>query len=265
MMLRALYELAQREKLLDNPDFEKKKVDFILSVDDEGHAVGLLPTGDKIGRGKEFYVPRLPKRTVAVSAGFLSDKSEYVLGLAEKITERTVRCATEFRHLIEEATAVVDDPGLLAVARFLAQRDVQVPLLALQNPHGPWTGGESIAFRYTADDTLVHERPALRRYWAQQRNGDSASEDRTRFNCLVTGECTVPTRLHPSIKRIPKAQTMGASLVSFNTDALLPTVSNRARMPPSHVRRPRATRPRLTGCWKRIHLAATISLWNADR
>lgn len=219
MMLRALYELAQRQKLLENPDFEKKKIDFTLSVDDVGRAVGLVPMGDKIGRGKEIYVPRLPKRAYAVAAGFLSDKSEYVLGLAEEVTERTQRCATEFKRLVDEAAAVVDDAGLRAVARFLSQRDTQVPGLALQNQHGPWTGGEMIVFRYAPDDTLVHERPALRQYWGQQRSEGGTAVDTPRFRCLVTGDSTVPARLHPSIKRIPKAQQAGASIVSFNTDA----------------------------------------------
>lgn len=219
MMLKALYDLALREGLLKNPDFEKKKIDFILTVDDEGRAVSLVPTGDKIGRGKEMYVPRLPKRTVAVAAGFLCDKSEYVLGLTDKVTERTARCTAEFQRLVDEAAKAVDDPGIRAMERFLSQRKAQVPSLALQNPHGPWTGGESIAFRYAADDTLVHERPLLRQYWARQRGGDRATAEESLFSCLVTGERAVPERLHPSIKRIPKAQTSGASVVSFNTDA----------------------------------------------
>lgn len=219
MMLRALYELAQREGLLENPDFEKKKVDFILTVDDAGRAVGLFPTGDKIGRGKEIYVPRIPKRTVAVSSGFLVDKSEYVLGIAERVTPRSADCAAAFRHLVDEAAAVVDDPGLHALAKFLSRREVEVPGLISQNPHGPWTGGEMIAFRYAADDTLIHERAALRAYWGQKRSGPRAETDKAQFTCLITGEPTVPERLHPAIKRIPKAQMAGASVVSFNTDA----------------------------------------------
>lgn len=219
MMLRALYDLALREGLLENPDFEKKKVDFYLTVDDEGRALGLVPTGEKIGRGQEIYVPRLPKRTVAVTAGFLFDKAEYALGVSADGGERTLRCAAEFRKLVDEAAAAVDDPGLRAVARFLGRREAELPALLPQNPHGPWVGGEMIAFRYAADDSVVHDRPAVRAYWAAQRSGEGSAQEAPRFTCLVTGEPTVPARLHPAIKRIPKAQTSGASVVSFNTDA----------------------------------------------
>lgn len=219
MMLRALYDLALREGLLENPDFEKKKVDFFLTVDDEGRALGLIPTGDKIGRGKEIYVPRLPKRTVAVTSGFLFDKAEYALGVSAEGGERTARCAAEFQKLIDEAAAAVADPGLQAVARFLARRNAELPALLPQNTHGPWTGGEMIAFRYAADDSLVHERPAVRAYWSAQRSSEGSSTEAGRFTCLVTGEPTTPARLHPAIKRIPKAQTSGASVVSFNNDA----------------------------------------------
>lgn len=219
MMLRALYDLAQRERLLENPGFEKKKVDFFLTVDDEGRALGLVPTGDKIGRGKEIDVPQIPpNRTIGVSAGFLFDKAEYVLGVGAKASKRLAECAAAFKNLVDAAAHSVSDPGLRAVARFLSRREKEVPSLLPQNPYGSWTGSELIAFRYVADGTLVHDRPAIRAYWAQMRRGKEKQPTGTQFSCLVTGDSTTPLRLHPPIKGIPEAQKRGASLVSFNSD-----------------------------------------------
>ena len=57
MMLRALYDLAQRLNLLESPDYEKKKVDLFLRIDAEGRFLSLEPAGEKVGRGKQIDVP----------------------------------------------------------------------------------------------------------------------------------------------------------------------------------------------------------------
>jgi CRISPR-associated protein Csd1 len=81
-----------------------------------------------------------------------------------------------------------------------------------------WTGDECIALVLDADGTLyIHERPSVRAYWAQRRS--AASSEGVAQRCLVTGMLSPPTRLHDVVKRIPEAQTSGASLVSFNAPA----------------------------------------------
>jgi CRISPR-associated protein Csd1 len=224
MMLRALYDLAQRQNLLESPDYEKKKVDLYLRIDAEGLFLGLEPAGEKLGKGKPIEVPRLPSRTVGVKAGLLFDNAKYVLGVGgdDGKEDRLERCAAAFREEVVAAAAKTQDAGVLAVLKFLDRLPEQRAAVLAQYPFGKstdWTGSENIAFRVDPDETLVHSRPAVREYFAAQRASSESGGLLTR--CLVTGQRAVPTRLHPAVKRIPQAQTSGAMLVSFNSDAFL--------------------------------------------
>jgi len=224
MMLKALYELAQREGLLENPDFEKKKVDIYLRIDADGKFLGLESTADKVGRGQVIDVPRLPKRSSGIAAGFLFDNAQYVLGVGEENQPgRNERCAQAFQEHIDKLVTDTQDEGAVAVARFLAMRKEQLAAILAAYPFGSssdWTGSEYIAFRYDADNSIVHSREKVREYWSAIRSGETVQGGR-KLTCLVTGQESVPTRLHPAVKRIPKAQTSGATLVSFNSEAFI--------------------------------------------
>lgn len=224
MMLRALYDLAQRQGLLESPDYEKKKVDLFLRIDADGRFLSLESAGEKVGRGPAIDVPRLPIRTQAVKAGLLFDNAKYVLGVSseEAKAERLALCVAAFREELAPLLVQTEDPAVLAVGRFLDRLSEQREAILSRYPFGAasdWTGSENIAFRYDPDESLVHQRESVRRYFAAQRAQSAAQGVETR--CLVTGEWTVPTRLHPAVKRIPQAQTSGAMLVSFNSDAFL--------------------------------------------
>jgi hypothetical protein len=105
MMLAALDDLAQREHLVDDPDYEKKKVDFFLRIDAQGTFLGLIPTRTDGGRAYEIPVPRFPKRSSGVSAGFLFDNAKYVLGLGGDEGERNERQVRSARPRARTATS----------------------------------------------------------------------------------------------------------------------------------------------------------------
>lgn len=222
MMLKALYELAMREKLLENPNFEKKKVDLFLRIDAAGKFLALEAAGIRLGQGQLIDVPRLPKRANNIAAGFLFDKAKYVLGIGKE--GRTVRwdehCAQAFQALVDRLAADTQDEGAMAVSRFLSRRHEQIAAVLAAYPFGSgsdWLGSEYIAFRYHSDNSIVHERDVVRAYWSEIRSRKSGKEGRS-LTCLVTGIESAPTRLHPAVKRIPGSQTMGATLVSFSAD-----------------------------------------------
>jgi CRISPR-associated protein Csd1 len=220
MMLAALYELAQREHLVDDPDYEKKKVDFFLRIDEKGTFRGLIPTRTDGGRAHEIQVPRFPKRSSGISAGFLFDNAKYVLGLGGEGAERNERCVEAFRALVTELVERTHDEGAIAVARFFDRRKEQLAAITAQHPDGAWTGSEWIAFMLDGDDErCVHERPAVRAHWASLRQGTGEDEGGALIRCLVTGAIGPPARTHGNIKRVPDAQTSGAALVSFNAEA----------------------------------------------
>ena len=222
MMLQALFALAQREHLVDDPDYEKKRVDYFLHIDHDGRFLGLMPTADDEGRAKEIAVPRFPKRSgTGTSPGFLYDNAKYVLGLGGDGTDagRNEKCAEAFRGLVDGLSAATGDDGAVAVARFYERRQEQLPAIIAQHADEAFTGSEWIAFVLDGDgQRAVHERPAVRAYWSKQRSSAETGAGAP-VRCLVTGDVAPPARTHGNIKRVPEAQPSGATLVGFNAEA----------------------------------------------
>jgi len=229
MMLEALVSLAERKGLLEDPSFSTRRVHYQLRISDDGYPLALVPLGDA-GRGLQLAVPSPPKRTVAIAPSFLVDNAQYVLGLRKwrkgearvDRTNRGDRCLDAFASEIRSAVEATQDPGLAAVQAFLervqADPDGERSRVMAMDPDHEWTGDECIAMAREADGSLyVHDRPNVRSYWAGKRL--AAASEGVPQRCLVTGEFAPPARLHAAIKRIPGAQTSGASLISFNRDA----------------------------------------------
>lgn len=223
MMLGALYALAKRERLVDDPDYEKKRVDFLIRIDASGRFLSLVATGGGKGRSLEIAVPRFPKRSgTGTSPGFLFDNAKYVLGLGgdSADAERNERCAEAFRALVAALADQTEDEGARAVVRFLDRRREQIRAIVAEHPEGAFTGSEWIAFVLDDDgERRVHDRPAVRAYWSAQRQGEEGDASAVPIRCLVTGDVGMPARTHGAIKRVPQAQTSGATLVTFNAEA----------------------------------------------
>jgi CRISPR-associated protein Csd1 len=230
MMLEALVALAERKGLLADPSFAKRRVHFQLRIMDDGRPVGLVPLGEE-GRGLELEVPTPPKRSSGVAPAFLVDNAQYVLGLPkrkkgetpkESSLKRAPKCLSAFSSALREAAESTGDAGLQAMQAFLArlQQDhaAEVESLTAMVPDHDWTGDECIAALLDSDGTTcIHDRPAVRRYWASRRESEASTGSPQR--CLVSGTVAPAARLHGLIKAIPEAQTSGASLVSFNEPA----------------------------------------------
>lgn len=205
MMLQALHELAQREGLLDDPDFERHRVDLRVRLGRDGRFLAL----EQVSEGHDVLitvVPRTPKRTgLCVRPGVLFDLSGYTLGAGKDGINRLAA----FRDVATQVGAVTDDAGVRAVAAFLAQPKERHRALATRNE---WTGREWVGFVLEGDgDMFVHARPAVRAYWSKQR-AQAAGGGRL-ARCLVTGDLVEPVRLHGAVKM---PGTKGAVLVSFN-------------------------------------------------
>jgi CRISPR-associated protein Csd1 len=126
----------------------------------------------------------------------------------------------QFRQLVKEAAEATGDTGLSAVAAFLssapqadrARRDVtaRVADKVLQPNH-------LLTFRLADDECpYVHERPAVRKYWAKLRDDRAAEESASQ--CLVTGATAPIADKHPLIK-LPGGTPSGVAVVSFNCAA----------------------------------------------
>ena len=226
MMLLPLYELALCEGLLDEPDYERHRVDLRVRIGKDGRFVRL----DPMSEGRDVFltkVPRLPKRpSRSLRPGFLFDVSGYALGVGKDADRRLAA----LRDLAFQVGEVTQDAGARALSFFLGQtRDVRAALAA----RSEWSGAEWVGFAVDGDgDDFVHARPTLRAYWVAQRAVSSGETDKLR-RCLASGELATPARLHGSV-RMPG--TKGAALVSFNeASACLPGLTQGANAPVSRA------------------------------
>ncbi|WP_415519743.1 MAG: type I-C CRISPR-associated protein Cas8c/Csd1 [Desulfovibrio aminophilus] len=217
-------------RLADDPDsgvappgYSEQKVSFCLKLSPQGELLDGGVVDERQTTGKKLVarlmlVPEAVKRTVAIAPNFLCDNSSYVLGAdAKDKPERARDCFEAFRALHGKIAGDSDDPGLLAVSRFLARWEPgRAPELPLWDEIGK---GANLVFLLEEGGRLsrVHERPAAKEAWMRHH---AAKTSETLGQCLITGRKDVPiAQLHAAIKGVPGAQSSGAALVSFNLDA----------------------------------------------
>lgn len=218
MLLASLVRFAERKRLGVDTAFEHRPVDFVVQIGADGRFLGLISRQEAKGTklvGTVMQIPRLPKRTVGVSAGILVDNVKYVLGVGDSTKdrpERVAQCADAFRRRVEELAKVTGaDPGIAAALAFLGDRSAREKAARTRSA---WTGSEIAALQLRDDHEPVHQRPAVRSAIARMGTGRAAER-----RCLVSGRHGAIARLHPPVKRVPGGQSSGTSLVSFNGPA----------------------------------------------
>jgi CRISPR-associated protein Csd1 len=216
MILKALYDLGVREGLMEDPDFEQRKVDWMIRIDRHGKFLGLFQNEAKL------WVPRQLKHTSRVEAHFLVCHARYVLGLSKRTGRQVGRdadCAAAFLKRTETVARETEDPGAIALLKFLNRREEFLPSILETRPSEEWSGSEEIAFAVDSDDgRFVHERQALQQYWRAHRQRELRRAARS-TRCLVTGQVSPPVPLHGSVKRVPPPHPTGSALVSFDKEA----------------------------------------------
>jgi len=228
VILQALYDLAQREGLMEDPDYEPKPVAWLIRVGPGGKFLGITGThytlpaeGKRKPRtvAKTFSVPRERARTSGARAFLLFDKAEYVLGRdpAGKRAEKQLKERSQlFRDRVTACANTTKDEAAKAVSDFLetvagGQAVVELPDECSTN--------DLFTFAYAPDDdALVLDRQAVRTYWKDLRSEDVGTADETTL-CLVSGKESAASELFPLIKKVPGGSTSGVALVSFNSNA----------------------------------------------
>jgi CRISPR-associated protein Csd1 len=233
MILQALAELAEREELLQDADFEPKPVAYLVRVGEGGRLLGLESThspppmeeGAKFKprlRPKSLPVPREPSRTSGDRALLLVDKAEYALGLdpetdpdKRRDPDKLALRFSLFRERVAETLKATEDPGVAAVHAFLEEVAAGRQTVTLPEE---CKGNDLFAFVYAPDeDHPVHDREKVREYWSALRQAEEgAKEPRP---CLVTGQLAPPAERHSVLKYVPGAVSSGVPLVSFNSRA----------------------------------------------
>ncbi len=221
------------DRLLAQPDadiapigYSYEKISYALVISRAGDLIDVMDlrdTSSKKARPSSISVPQPEIRTAGVKPFFLWDKSSYVLGLgdnqestAAKKEKRRNRIREEheaFKAYHREVLGSTNDDGLLALLAFLEKwspekRD-QYPQLVDE------VLASNLVFRLEGEQAFIHEREQAKTIRMHLLEDDSTKPG----ICLVTGEAAPLSKLHPKIKGVRDAQSMGASLVSFNLSA----------------------------------------------
>ncbi|WP_337175620.1 type I-C CRISPR-associated protein Cas8c/Csd1 [Paludisphaera sp.] len=228
MILKELADLARREGLMEDPDYEPRPVRWIIGIGRGGKYLGVTsPSGPPDPKGKVrpkvFQVPRSPVRTSGSFANFLVDKPEYALGYDPddnpKKLSKLARHRAMFREYVESAMVLApDDRGLSSLLEFL--RDDAAVADAVTAIRQEAAANDLIAFRYSdgADSGLIHDRDEVRAAWKKLRH-PAGKRAEMLVECLGCGLPSVPVDVHPQVKRVPGGSTSGIALVSANAPA----------------------------------------------
>lgn len=223
MMLRALYDYAEREGLGDL-DFEKRKVDYQLVLARDGVFLGLVPLGTPKARAE---IDRLPIGPASKNnpgyPSFVVDNAMYVLGTpkgggdVEKKRVNAEKCRASYRDLIASAAAESSEEGLTALLAFVTN-DAEIrradAALEKEDDKPELRGDRVLVPVVDGDSAPIHARPAVRRWWEDKRGAERASAAEGPLGrCLVTGALAPVARIHPVIKGPPFPGT-GAKLVA---------------------------------------------------
>ncbi len=201
--------------------FEKKEIPFVIILKSDGQFVQIEDTRSGAGkkkRARAFLVPQSVKRAVNISANLLWDTAEYVLGIDTRgKPDRVILQHAAFVERLAELPQ--DDQGVRAVRTFLAD----LPLAQLEQSTC-WeeirTTNPNLTFQLVSDTELVCNRAAVVDVLlANAAKSDAEGSSAARGICLVSGVEAEITRLHPAIKGVWGAQSVGANIVSFNLRA----------------------------------------------
>lgn len=221
MMLAALTNFYQRLRDdegsgIPGPGYSQEKISYAIVLGTDGTPIDVIDIRDTSGNNPRptlLPVPQPETRTVAVQSNFLWDKTSYVLGVSASSKRSDLEHAA-FKTLHQQLLADNSDPGLRALLAFLTTWTPEnFQSIDCFQRQGEELLDANLVFRLDGEQVYLHNRPAAREAWASQIEEATSTK---RGVCLVTGENTSLTRLHPKIKGVNGAQSSGAAIISFN-------------------------------------------------
>jgi CRISPR-associated protein Csd1 len=235
VILQALVQLAKKERLIGDPDFEYKAVAWIVRLRDDGTVITIednrvnLADGqlDKKGKpvkprwvGKDALIPLFPtgRSGTKPKASFFVDMAKFIFGRESPDTPNDgslVPYVERFRKLVADCEGATSDAAITAVRLMLDQTLNSRLLVNLPAEVGP---SDLFMFKVGSDAEPVHARPCVVAFWKQLRAAPAEGTDPDEWTtCLVTGTQIIgKPPLFPLIKGVPGAGTMGSGLLPFN-------------------------------------------------
>lgn len=198
--------------------WSEEKASWVLDIDDDGRIVSAIRLLTGEGKGeRKFRVLKVPEHGVRSGSGlnpfFLCDNAAYVLGYDEK---RGVEKLEASQELTADILGSLDDDGAKVVCRYFGRPD-RDGLLSEEKREALKDESGFVVFRLAGDGVFLHERPAVAEAW--ERACEKPQENAVMGQCSINGEVSNLARLFPQVTGFPGAQSAGASLVSFNSNA----------------------------------------------
>jgi CRISPR-associated protein Csd1 len=178
MIFQSLVALYDRLALTNDVPpygFSMEDIGFVITIDKRGNLIG-QPEDLRIKVGAQKYDFRTSEtpytnqvnvraNAAAKTPNFMVDKADYIFGISG--TAKKDVHHESFTKLIHEVGGDSADEGVLAVQAFLEKWNPadSVDLTGWKEVcgmHGKW-----VAFRLQGDSVFVHERPAVKKLWAE--------------------------------------------------------------------------------------------------
>lgn len=206
MILRSLVDYYERCQELPREGWIRRGIDYELVLSTQGDCVGINALGDS-RKGKivpaERLVTAIGKQALkhtnsGKDANLLWDNAGFVLGIGNKGQNKLA----SFIKTLQDWLGAIDDSGVQAIHRFCLQLQKDAALAnRLIERFGYRADFEKrdpvLTFRLQGDIESVHERPMVRRAYAEvfaEMQGGGA-----RGNCLITGAVSVPISLTETV------------------------------------------------------------------
>ncbi|MCE8021681.1 type I-C CRISPR-associated protein Cas8c/Csd1 [Halomonas sp. MCCC 1A11036] len=219
MILSALNDYYQRLASQDKvpvSGFSSEKISYALVFSREGEPVAIDDLRDTSGqkpRPRPLQVPVDKRRTSGIHAYPLWDKTAYSLGVTAGEGKRLADEHAAFKARQVTLFGGCDDAELGAFLILL--KHWQPEKLAVLPGYSEEVLDTNIVFRLDGQQRYLHENPVVRELWRTALENDEGELGQ----CLITGETATLGTDHPAIRGVRGAQSSGASLVSFNSDA----------------------------------------------
>jgi len=211
MILQALKEYYDRkaadpESEIAPEGFEKKELQFLIVIDENGKFINIEDTREKVGNtltAKSFLLPRSKGRagSKAYETTFLLwDHIGYVLGLPTSDSKSSKQHQTWINSLKELPPDLLEDTGVKAVAKFYENNEVAKAVASPYITECLKAVQCNMSFRLESD-VPVPCRPKVQEFVKNSLSGidDEVDYDNTTEKsgiCLVTGESGVIARTH---------------------------------------------------------------------
>lgn len=198
-------------------------VHYAAVISKEGELKSLVSLKVLNDAGKKYVpvsmvVPQQAKKTSGISSNFLCENATYVFGVDFKDKPSKAKQSFEaFRERHLEILEGLDNAECQAFVAFIENWDYENPLnhRVIEENYDDLSGA-NIIFQYEGNKlAFLHENDQVKRVW-EEKNNDAQGDV---MQCLVTGETSPVSRLHPLVKGLMYGQSMGNTLVGFNAVA----------------------------------------------